>query len=254
MVFPDVTEQKNAAASLRKTESELAHVARVSTMGEMVGGIAHELNQPLYAIQNFSKASVTLLEGGTQLDRDRLTEWQHQITDAAEHAGKVLVRLRDFVSQRPVETSPIKISDVVDAAIAMTEHQARQNRVSLLRQIGSDLPMLLADSVQIQQVVVNLIRNGIEAMPDTNDLRQIEISVENADNRISVQVSDNGKGLANDQHDGIFKAFRSTKPNGMGLGLAIAKTIIESHGGDLWATDRPGGGAVFHFTLESIGK
>ena len=249
----DVTEQKTAAAALRKMESEIAHVARVSTMGEMVGGIAHELNQPLYAIQNFSKASVTVLEGGVQLDRDQLTEWLHQITDAAEHAGKVLARLRDFVSQRPTEKSAINISDVVDAAIAMTQHEAQQHRISVGHHLPPNLPSLFADSIQIQQVVVILVRNGIEAIPDANDVRQIEISVKNTDNSLQVSVSDTGKGFADDGHEALFKAFSSTKPNGMGLGLAIAKTIIESHGGNLWASNRAGGGAEVHFTLDAMG-
>lgn len=253
IVFSDVTEQKNAAKSLRELESELAHVARVSTMGELVGGIAHEINQPLYAIQNFSKASIAHLEGGTQFDRNQLIDWLHEITEAAEHAGKVLARLKEFVRKRPTNMTEVDLEETITKAVSLTQFEAQRKQITVTARLPKGLKPVLADEMQIQQVIVNLIRNAIEAIPAWFDVRQIEILAENVDNEVRVDVADSGKGLPEDWDWKLLQAFSSTKPDGMGLGLAIARTIIELHGGDLWVTKSRGHGAVFSFKIQAAG-
>ncbi len=250
VVFSDVTEQRKAADALRDLEAELAHVARVSTMSEMVGGIAHDMNQPLYAIQNFSKASIALLEGGRELNRDQITDWLHQITDAAEHAGSVLVSLRRFVSRWPTKLAPTDLGKVLNNAIALIRFEVQKRKIVVRTRLSDGLPMVHADEIPLQQVIINLLWNSIEAIPESFEERQIDISATQTDNGVRVSIADSGTGLPDDWDWKLFRAFSSTKPDGLGLGLAIARTIIESHGGELWASEAPERGAVFNFTLD----
>lgn len=249
VVFPDVTEQKRAAAALRRSEAELAHVMRLSSMGEMVGGIAHELNQPLYAVQNYSKACANLLNSDEVVDHDRLVGWLNRISDAAVHGGAVLQRLRDFVKQKPANKAKVDLNEVVEMAVSFVRYEAEQRNVSLTATTPDGSVPILGDSVQIQQVVMNLILNAFDAVQKSEHPPAIEIDVRKLEDTVEVVVADNGIGLPPDVEVQIFKAFHSTKPNGMGLGLAIATTIVESHGGALIATNNPGGGASFSFTL-----
>lgn len=255
VVFPDVTEQRRASDAVRKAEAELAHVARVSTMGEMVGGIAHELNQPLFAIQNYAKASMTRIEGGETIDCEQMVQWLEQISDAAEHAGGVLVRLREFVSKRPRPRTEVDLTSAIQAAVDLTHFDARQREVQVLQCLPPSLPAVHADAVQVQQVLVNLIRNAIEAISPDQELRQVEICARTLDNGVQIDVTDSGRGIPASEAVDLYQAFSSTKPQGMGLGLAIAKTIVDSHGGRLWAENVSSmGGAAFHFTLRAIGR
>ncbi|GAB5441922.1 MAG: hypothetical protein Fues2KO_22710 [Fuerstiella sp.] len=249
VVFPDVTEQKRAAAALRRSEAELAHVMRLSSMGEMVGGIAHELNQPLYAVQNYSKACANLLNSDEDVDHDRLVGWLNRISDAAVHGGAVLQRLRDFVKQKPANKALIELNEVVEMAVSFVRYEAEQRNVTLTSITADGSVPILGDSVQIQQVVMNLILNAFDAVQKSEHPPAIEIDVRKLEDTVEVVVADNGIGLPHDVEVQIFKAFHSTKPNGMGLGLAIATTIVESHGGALIATNNAGGGASFSFTL-----
>jgi PAS domain S-box-containing protein len=249
VVFPDVTEQKRAAAALRRSEAELAHVMRLSSMGEMVGGIAHELNQPLYAVQNYSKACANLLSSDEVVDHDRLVGWLNRISDAAVHGGAVLQRLRDFVKQKPANKSRIDLNEVVEMAVSFVRYEAEQRNVTLTSKTADGSVPISGDSVQIQQVVMNLILNAFDAVQISEHPPAIEIDVRKLEDTVEVVVADNGVGLPHDVEVQIFKAFHSTKPNGMGLGLAIATTIVESHGGALIANNNAGGGASFSFTL-----
>ena len=249
VVFPDVTDQKRAEESLRRMESELAHVDRVSTMGEMVGGVAHELNQPLYAIQNFAKACRNVLNRQEVVDRQQLIHWLDQITSTAEFAGEVLLRLRNFVTRVPMNRSPVEIHELIANALALTRHDAFSRGVRIDDQIPATLPVVNADPVQIQQVLVNLLRNAFDATQrQASGPPRITISAATKQAFVEVTVADNGPGLPGKEAK-IFEAFRSTKPGGMGLGLAIGKTIIEGHGGTLTGSSPRGGGAVFRFTI-----
>jgi PAS domain S-box-containing protein len=246
----DITEQKRAEASLRQKEAELAHVARVSTIGEMVAGLAHELNQPLYTIQNYGKACGNLLGDDNDVDRDQIREWLDEITSTAEYAGEVLLRLRNFVNRVPSEKEVVDLGETIGTAISFVHHEARESVAAIECAMSGALPTVFADAVQIQQVIVNLLRNAIEATQEKpHGDPQVTISTETKHDLVEVAVADNGAGLPSESDLKIFEAFNSTKPDGMGLGLAISKTIVEAHGGTLVADNRPGGGAVFRFTL-----
>ncbi len=248
VVFPDVTEHKRGEESLRKMESELAHVARISTMGEMVGGLAHELNQPLYAIQNFGKACENLVADGQEFDVTLLQQWLGKIVETAEYAGEVLSRLRQFVTREPMKRDSVELIRIIDTAVALTRHDSQLRGVRVDQSIPDHLPKVNVDSVQIQQVLVNLIRNALDAIQtESCGDPHIVIKAEVRDRIVEVFVTDTGPGLPANMK--IFEAFNSTKPNGMGLGLAIGRTIIEAHGGTLVAGNVPGGGAEFRFSL-----
>ncbi len=246
----DVSAKRKAEEELRSREDELAHVARISIMGEMAGGVAHELNQPLYAIQNFAKACESLVGNQPEFDRDQLCEWMERISSTAQYAGQVIARLRDFVKQSPLNRRSTDLREIVETAFMLTHFEARRRRVQIEIDLPDSLAPVHADAVQIQQVLVNLIRNGFEAVGELSDRRaRIEIAARRLDRVVEVEVRDNGRGLPGDDVS-IFDAFTSTKPGGLGLGLAIAKTITEAHGGTLLAKQREGPGAAFRFTLE----
>lgn len=250
----DVSQRRRAEDKLRAREAELAHVARISTMGEMVGGVAHELNQPLYAIQNFAKACEKLVGSSSGFDRDQLCEWMERIGSTAQYAGHVLTRLRNFVQQAPMNRSAADLHEIVDTALMLTHFEARRRRVQIQIDLAKALPKVDADAVQIQQVLVNLIRNAFEATGELFDqTARIVISAQPLSDVVRVQVRDNGRGLPADEFQ-IFDAFTSTKSGGMGLGLAIAKTIAEAHGGTLIARRPDGRGALFEFTLKTANQ
>ena len=246
----DLTVQKRGEALLREKETQLAHVARVSTIGEMVSGIAHELNQPLFTIQNYGKACGHILSSDDEQDRDKLREWLDQITLTAEFAGEVLTRLRNFVNRVPSERTPVKLAETVETATSIIQHEAEQSGVTVELAIPADLPIVFGDAVEIQQVLVNLQRNAIEAtMQNMEGNRRVSVSCLDLGDVVEVLVTDNGPGLPNDSDRRIFETFASTKPQGMGLGLAISKTIVESHGGVVVAKNGMEGGAELRFTL-----
>ena len=250
----DITARKESEAKLRNMEDHLAHVSRVSTMGEMISGIAHELNQPLYAIQNYGKASLNLLAQGREANSDQIREWLEEITTTATHAGEVLTRHRDFVRKSPSERTSVDVQEVVRSATDMVRHESRKQSIAVRNIVSLELPKVSIDAVQIEQVLVNLLRNSFEALElsNRNGRALVRISAELIDGKLEVTVFDNGPGLPNEAAK-VFDAFSTTKPNGMGLGLAIARTIVESHGGKLWATSNQEEGVSFHFTLP-IGK
>ncbi|PAY18255.1 hypothetical protein CKO51_17330 [Rhodopirellula sp. SM50] len=244
----DVTDKKRAEESLKRLESDLAHVARVSTMGEMVGGLAHELNQPLYAIQNFGKACGNLVAAEGEVDRDRLHQWLDRITSTAQYAGEILLRLRSFVSREPIQKTTCDLDEIIKTALMLTKHDAQVAGIRVEYTPAPGLPPVKADSVQIQQVLVNLLKNAFDAvLEESHGDPLVRICAEPQADRVAVTVTDNGPGLP----DGIpiFEAFCSTKNKALGLGLAIGTTIAKAHGGTLQAKNGPEHGAVFSFTL-----
>ena len=248
-MFSDVSEKKQAEQSLREIESQIAHLNRVSTMGEMVGGLAHELNQPLYAIQNYAKACGNLLADNDDANRDQLKQWLEQISSTTLYAGEVLLRLRNFVTRVRMNKNAVEIDQMIATALAITKHAALSKGIRVEQQIPDPLPTVKADAVQIEQVLVNLLQNAFDATEQQSSGEPtVKITAASKNSFVEIAVADNGPGLPPAAVK-IFEAFNSTKSDGMGLGLAISKTIVEGHGGTLTATNGADGGAVFRFTL-----
>ncbi|MDB5607960.1 MAG: histidine kinase [Bradyrhizobium sp.] len=245
----DLTERKHAEEALRKAQADLAHVTRVTTLGEMTASIAHEINQPLAAVVANAEACLRWLDRGTP-DRDaarRSVEW---VLDDGNRASEVIRRIRALANKTDIEKAPLDINDVVSEVIALVRRELISHRVLLRMEFAPALPMILADRVQLQQVIINLVMNGIEAMQSVTDRRELVIrSSQDETHQVLVSVTDCGVGISADHADRLFNAFFTTKSSGMGMGLSICRSIMEAHGGRLWATANVPRGATFQFTL-----
>jgi two-component system sensor kinase FixL len=246
----DITERRRAEIQARKHHAELAHVDRLSLMGEMATGLAHELNQPLTSIYAYSQACLRMLRAGKERS-DRFVNAVEQTAQRAEHAGEIMRRIRNFVRKQTPLKKDINLNLVIEKAMKFIEAEVRDKGVTLLVDISEPLPRVSADAVQLQQVLLNLMRNSIESMLDSVQEQRIMTIKAQTVGKSSVQVTinDTGRGVNEKLHDRIFDAFYTTKANGMGMGLAISRSIIEDHGGKLWVTSDTGSGASFHFTL-----
>jgi PAS domain S-box-containing protein len=246
----DLTEHVLASEALREAQMELAHVARVTTLGELTASISHEVNQPLAAIVNAAAACLRWLDHATpNLDEARsAVEW---ITKEANRASEVIRRVRALAKKTDIEKAPLDINDVVREVIALVQRELISHQVSLRTEFAPALPMILGDRVQLQQVIINLVMNGIEAMQSVTDRpRKLIIrSGRDETHRVLVSVTDCGVGVSAENADQLFNAFFTTKPSGMGMGLSICRSIMEAHGGRLWATANVPHGATFQFTL-----
>jgi two-component system sensor kinase FixL len=244
----DLTERRDQERRLQELQSELVHVSRLTAMGEMASSLAHELNQPLSAIANYMKGSVTLLDSA-KADPDRLRDALSRAGDQAIRAGDIIKRLREFVAKGETEHSledPAKLMEEA-SALALVGARSRDLRVDL--RFGRDLGLVIVDKVQIQQVALNLIRNAMDAM-ETAPLRELVIATgRTEDNLVLVSVTDTGPGVDPGIADRLFQPFSTTKTGGLGVGLSICRTIIEAHGGRIWFEPNVNGGAVFKFTL-----
>ena len=251
----DITERKRAEEALQRVQSELAHVSRVMTLGELTASIAHEVNQPLAAIVTNSNACLRWLGGATPNLAEARQAVERIIKDGYR-ASEVISRVRSLVKKAPPRNDLVDLNEVIVEVLALAQNEARRNRVFMKRELASDLPPVIGDRVQLQQVILNLIMNGLEAMAKVNEgARELSVSSskDESDNLI-VAVRDSGVGLDQADLERVFDAFFTTKPDGMGMGLAICRTIIESHGGRLWATANSPSGAVFQFTLPAASK
>jgi C4-dicarboxylate-specific signal transduction histidine kinase len=241
---------RSAQMALHKAQADLAHVTRVTTLGELTASIAHEVNQPLAAIVTNAEACVRWLDCGTpDLDEVRgAAEW---IIKDGNRAGEVIQRVRALVHKTDTQKAPLDINDVVREVIALVQRELFSHRVSLRMQLAPALPAVLADRVQLQQVIINLVMNGIEAMqPVTDRPRELVIrSHEDEAHKVLVTVKDRGVGVPAENVDRLFNAFFTTKSSGMGMGLSICRSIIEAHGGRLSASRNVGPGATFQFAL-----
>ncbi len=251
----DITERKLAEQEIRQHRDMLAHVTRISTMGELVAGIAHEVNQPLHAIANFATAAAIALRdaesaapGNSDLV-DELKEWNQGIRDASLRASQIIKRLREFSRKGTRERVAVDINEIVTASIELVAFEARDCEISVETDLASDLPLALADRIQCEQVMVNLLHNACEALANSELPRNILVHTRRCDGMIELQVADNGPGIPPEEHPRLFEPFYTTKSTGMGLGLAISRTIIEDHDGRLWASDNHHLGTTFHFTL-----
>ena len=245
----DLTEQQQTQARLQELQSELVHVSRLSAMGEMASALAHELNQPLSAISNYMKGSRRLLAGSTDPNAAKVEAALDRAAEQAIRAGDIIRRLRTFVAREASEKRVESLAKLIEEAGALGLTGAREQGVLLRFNLDPACDLVLADRVQIQQVLVNLFRNALEAMAASTHRELIATNARAADDMIEIAVSDTGHGFGEDSHANLFQPFFTTKETGMGVGLSISRTIIENHGGRMWAENNEAGGAKFRFTL-----
>jgi two-component system sensor kinase FixL len=246
----DITERKQAEEGLRKAQAELAHVTRVLTMGELASSIAHEVNQPLAAVITNANACLRWLAVDPS-NIDEARECVRRIIRDGNRASEVIARIRALAKKSSLDRTSLDINETIREVIALTNSEALRSNIWLRTELATHLPPVQGDRVQLQQVVLNLVVNGIEAMkPITNRPRELLIKSDQFESdKVLVSVKDTGIGLDPESLDRIFNAFYTTKPEGMGMGLSISRSIIEAHGGRLWARPNEGLGATFQFTL-----
>jgi two-component system sensor kinase FixL len=247
----DLTERQESERRLQDVQGELVHVSRLTALGEMASALAHELNQPLTAAANFLKGSLVLLDR-EPLDKPRLRETIGLGIDQILRGGQIIRRLREFVSKGEAERRIESLPKLLEEAGALGMLGARDKGVRLRFAVGPRVELVLADKVQVQQVALNLIRNAVEAM-DGCETRDLVVGAKTApDDMVEVFVSDTGPGLSPEVAEQLFQPFFTTKSQGMGVGLSISRTIIEAHGGRIWAEANPKGGTIFRFTLPAV--
>jgi two-component system, LuxR family, sensor kinase FixL len=250
----DLTESQKTEARLQELQSELVHVSRLTAMGEMASALAHELNQPLSAIANYMKGSRRLLEDSSDERATILRDAMDKAAEQALRAGQVIRRLRDFVARGESERRVEDVHKLVEEASALALVGAKDKGVRVRFDFDPRSGFVLADKVQVQQVILNLIRNAIEAMEDCERRDLVVAAALTADDMIEISVSDTGTGIAPEVSAQLFQPFVTTKRQGMGVGLSISRTIIEAHGGTITARPNAGGGTVFSFTLPAVSK
>lgn len=245
----DLTERQQTQARLQVLQSELVHVSRLTAMGEMASTLAHELNQPLAAVSNYLKGCRRLLDQEEMEALPKVKEALDKASEQAVRAGQIIRRLRNFVSRGETDRRVEKVSQLIDEAGALALVGGREAGIVSRLDLHPDVSTVLADRVQIQQVLVNLIRNAVDAMQGC-PRREITLSARPSDdNMVEIGVSDTGPGLADEVMERLFQPFVTTKEHGMGVGLSISRTIVEAHGGRLWVEKNEDGGAFFHLTL-----
>ena len=250
VVFRDITRRKRMEEDSRQHQVELARVGRLSTLGEMASGIAHELNQPLTAISTNAQASIRLLETSST-NVEMCVDVMERIADQADRAGEIIRQLRRFVRKEPLERAEIALNDLVNAVVVLIRPEIRRASVMLELELEKRLPKISAQPIQIEQVILNLARNAIEALLDNvQQERRLCICTRCKNGRlIEVIVRDNGPGIDPELADTLFDPFVTSKSQGMGLGLSISHGIIEAHGGKLTVNPDYRDGAEFNFTL-----
>jgi C4-dicarboxylate-specific signal transduction histidine kinase len=241
--------RKQAQRVIQTMQAELARVSRLTTMGELAASIAHEVNQPLTAVNNNSSACLRLL-ANQNLQPDVLRQALEEIVADGTRASAIIARIRAFIKKAPVEQNRLDVNYVIGEVLAMMGHGFAENRIVLKSELAQALPPVLGDRVQLQQVLLNLIMNGIEAMTAVIDRPRLLLVESRLDESgdVLVAVRDSGTGLGLEA-DRVFTPFFTTKANGMGMGLSISRSLIEAHGGRLWATPNSPHGAVFSLTL-----
>ena len=246
----DITETSRAEAQARQHQAELAHISRLSTMGELAAGLAHELNQPLAAIINYTRGALRRIRSGS-VTFDDLIRPIEQSAEQATRAGQIIRRVRDFVSRKEPRRSTADVGELIEGALGLVEHAAREHDVTVALELPEALPLVIADRVQIQQVVINLVLNAIDALHDSDaDDRRIRVCAAGTDHDgIEIAVRDHGPGVPADLTERIFEPFFTTRAEGMGMGLAICRSLVANHGGRLWMTPNRPRGVTFHFTL-----
>jgi PAS domain S-box-containing protein len=259
-VVMDTTQRVRMEQEANQRLAQLAHVARLTTMGELMSELAHELNQPLYAIANFSEACLNLAHSSAAAQQSDLVAWLAQIAEQSQRAGEIVRRVYGFVRKNPVQARAADINALVDDCMRLLQVNVRHQDVALRMELGDELPPVYVDPVQIQQVLVNLITNAIESMVHLPraERRIVIRSRVNETREVEVSVCDRGRAAAEVSAEAgleqLFEPFFTTKPEGMGMGLSISRSIIEAHGGRLSAERNPDRGLTFRFTLPLVAK
>jgi C4-dicarboxylate-specific signal transduction histidine kinase len=245
-----MAEQRRTEETLQATRAELARAARITTIGELTASIAHEVNQPLAAVVANADACVAWLSRETP-DLAEARSAAERATQGATRASEVIVRIRSLITKATPEKSKVQINQVIEQTAAVAERQAANNHVAIKLELSPDLPVVVGDSIQLQQVILNLVVNGIEAMTTVTDRPKMLILRTEPENKnqIRVSVQDTGIGLTEEVKGRLFEPFFTTRSKGMGMGLSISRSIIEAHGGRLWAESNGSDGATFQFTL-----
>ncbi len=245
----DLTEHQQTQVKLQELQSELVHMSRLSAMGEMASTLAHELNQPLTAISNYMKGSRRLLATSTDPNITKIETALDRAADQAIRAGQIIRRLRDFVSRRESEKRVESLAKLMEEAGALGLAGTREQNVMLRIDLDTECDRVLVDRVQIQQVLVNLFRNALEAMAESPKRELTASSKKASDGMVELSISDTGHGFSEAAAASLFETFFTTKETGMGLGLSISRSIVEAHGGRMWAETNDSGGATFRLTL-----
>jgi len=240
-----------AETELRKLQAGLAHVSRVTILGELTASLAHEVNQPLAGIVSSADACLHWLAAQPP-NVDKARRAIGRITRDAKRASDVVARVRNLAKKAPLQWTWVDINETVEETISLATRELSQNNVSLETQLAENLPQILADRIQLQQVILNLIINACEALTAADDeFRKLSISTAREMDGVALTVCDTGVGIDPQQIETVFEAFHTTKPGGMGMGLAVSRSIIEGHGGRLWAEPNEPRGAIFKFTIPS---
>jgi C4-dicarboxylate-specific signal transduction histidine kinase len=246
----DITERKQAEIQEQQHREDLARVGRVATLSELTGTLAHEIIQPLMAILNNSQAARRLLDNGDP-DLGELKEILEDITRGSERASGVIQQLRQHLKPGPPELDQLDINDLVQSALPLVSRQAAINHINLVCELAKGLPPITGNRIQLEQVMLNLVVNSIEAIKEMTDgPREITLQTDKEDEHtLRVSVMDSGPGVKPEELKRLFDPFFTTKKEGMGLGLSISRSIIKAHRGRLWAAPNPGGGTAVHLTL-----
>jgi signal transduction histidine kinase len=252
----DIEDRKRAEQErerLRQLEADLAHVNRVSMLGELGASLSHELKQPIAAAITNADTCLRWLKRD-QPDVEEASEAVTRIVEAGNRAAEIINRLRSFYTKSaPVERELVDVNELIPEMLVLLRSEANRHSLPMRTDLAADLPRVTADRVQLQQVFLNLMLNGIEAMKDSGGVLTIVSQLDN-DDQLLISISDTGVGLPAEKADQIFNAFFTTKPQGSGMGLAISRSIVESHGGRLWASANSGRGTTFHFTLPTAAE
>jgi PAS domain S-box-containing protein len=250
----DITARKQAEDAASKAQMELAHATRVMTVGELTASIAHEINQPLSAIVTNADAGLRWL-GADSPNLKETSQAIRRIIRDGKRASAVVSRMRALFKKAPTAKEPLEINEAIQDILALTQNEVHRSRVSLRTKLANDLPLIVGDRIQLQQVILNLLINAVQAVselpegPREVDLTSEEVAASPEQTEVLITVRDSGPGLDPQHLDRLFDAFYTTKSHGLGVGLAISRSIIEAHGGQLWARPNAPRGAVFQFTL-----
>jgi C4-dicarboxylate-specific signal transduction histidine kinase len=246
----DVTAARDAQEALHAAQAELAHVNRVTTMGQLTASIAHEINQPITAVVTDASAGLLWLAAQPP-NLEEVRDAFDRVIKAGHQAGKVTGRIRDLIGKAPPRKGDVEINEAILEVVALTHGELVKNGVSLRTRLAAGLPLVQGDKVQLQQVILNLIVNAVEAMSGVSEgSRELLIGTgRDASSGLVVAVQDSGPGLNPESFDRLFDPFYTTKPGGMGMGLSICRSIVEAHGGRVWASRTSGPGVTVQFTL-----
>jgi PAS domain S-box-containing protein len=250
-ICQDITEHKHLEQQDQEHLNQLAHVTRLGLMGEMASGIAHEVNQPLTAIANYAQVTINLMKNENP-DLIKLSEVAEKIQDQALRAGQIIHRMKGFCKSNAQKLSTSDMNKLINDCVSLCADGLKQNNIMIRLELEDNLPVMNIDQIQIEQVLINLIRNGIDAILGAPEKRQGQIIIDSyltPKNEIQIRVNDNGTGISEDQQQKILMPFHTTKADGMGMGLSISRSLIEAHNGTLQFNSKFGKGSTFYFTL-----